>query len=298
MSERASESLVVGSHVARETTSKSTAGRARTLSDAVVIQLSRLVLLAMFLALWQWAPRIPGLTAFHFVDPFYISSPDRVAQRVWELGLGGHGRPTIWSPLITTLVATLIGTLAGTLVGMVGGLLLAESSYLERVLRPFIVAVNAVPRIAMIPIIVIIVGPTPTASATTAFFIVVFLVFYNAFEGGRSVPREVLQNVRILGATRGSIILRVRLQYVLAWTFAVLPNAISFGLIGAVSAEILTGAKGVGQILAAAVYTIDATLTFAVVVILSAVGASLVGLTTLARTRVLHWWEQGDGSAL
>ena len=148
------------------------------------------------------------------------------------------------------------------------GLLLSESDFLERVFRPYVVALNAVPRIALIPIIVIIVGNNAKSSAVTSAIIVVFLVFYNAFEGGRSVPREMLQNATILGARRWSRMLRIRMPFVLAWTFATLPNAISFGLVGAVTAELFTGSGGIGQVLVQAVNTVDATLTFAVVVIL------------------------------
>jgi NitT/TauT family transport system permease protein len=256
----------------------------------------RLVILGTFLALWQWAPQLPVLPGiFHFLDPFFISSPERVGRKVWELLVTGvNGNQTVWSPLGTTLGACLSGTAIGTVIGMALGLLLSESDFLERVCRPYVVALNAVPRVALIPIIVIIVGNNAKSSAITSCIIVVFLVFYNAFEGGRSVSREILQNATVFGAGRLSLMLRIRLPFVVAWTFATLPNAISFGLVGAVTAELFTGAMGIGQVLVQAVNTVDATLTFAVVVILSATGVIMVVGTSLLRGKVLHWWETGD----
>jgi NitT/TauT family transport system permease protein len=259
------------------------------------VQICQVAVLAAFLALWQWAADIGFLRdRFHFVDPFFISTPEKVGKKVWELLVTGvNGTTTIWPALETTLWATISGTAVGTLIGMSLGLFLSESDFLERVFRPYVVALNAVPRIALIPIIVIIVGNNARSSAITSAIIVVFLVFYNAFEGGRSVGREMLQNAKILGASRWSLMIRIRLPFVLAWTFATLPNAISFGLVGAVTAELFTGSGGIGQVLVQAVNTVDATLTFAVVVILSTAGVIMVVATSLLRSRVLHWWEDG-----
>lgn len=272
------------------------AGRARR---TLLIWLVRLAVIVAFLATWQWGPEVGFLTSWlNFLDPFYISSPAKVATEVWNLLTGSGGNPTIWPYLGTTIAASMIGTAVGVVLGAAGGLLLSNSDFAASVCRPFIIAINAIPRVALIPVIVIIAGPTATSSAITAVIIVVFIVFFNAFEGGRSIAPEMIQNARILGAGNASVMARVRLPYVLAWTFATLPNAISFGLVGAVTAEILTGATGVGQLLQTAVSTINATLTFGIVVILAVVGVLLVMLTTLARGRLLRWWDRGDAGGM
>jgi NitT/TauT family transport system permease protein len=86
--------------------------------------------------------------------------------------------------------------------------------------------------------------------------------------------------------------LRIRLRYVIAWTFAALPNAISFSLLAVVTAEVLTGAEGIGKLIVTALDTISATLTFAVVIILAVVGVILTAAGTLARSRLLFWWDE------
>lgn len=255
----------------------------------------QLALLCALLAAWQWVPEIPGIRRVSSTfDPFFISSPSRVGAEIVRLVAGTNGI-SIVGPLGTTLKSTFIGTGIGTLIGVLAGLVLSNSSTLARVLRPFIDAANATPRIALIPIIIIIFGPTATASSVTAALLVIFIVFFNALEGGRSIPRAVIDNCRILGAGPAEIMLRVRLPYVLAWTFAAMPNAISFGLVGVVTAELLTGVNGMGGVLSTAINSVQATLTFGVVAILSVVGLVLVGVTSIVRQRVLHWWESGDG---
>lgn len=264
------------------------------MKSRLVTHLAQVSIVAGALALWQWIPSIPVLSDLSPVfDPFLISSPTRVAEELWRLSTGAENSITIWPFLWETVKATLIGTAGGIVAGASSGLLLSNSNAANRILRPFIVAMNAVPRIALIPVIVIIFGPTLTATAVTSFIIVVFIVFFNAYEGGRTIAPQIIQNAKILGANELSIMWRVRLPYVLAWTFAALPNAVSFGLVGVVTAEILTGSQGVGRILVIALSTVQATQTMAVTVVLAIVGMLLVGTTSLLRGRLLHWWDQG-----
>jgi NitT/TauT family transport system permease protein len=116
-------------------------------------------------------------------------------------------------------------------------------------------------------------------------------VFYNALEGSRNIPSEMIQNASIFGAGRWSIMWRVRFPNAAAWSFASLPNAISFGLIGAITAEVLSGATGVGKLLLTSIDTTNADLTFAVVIYVGVLGVVLVLAATLARNRLLGWWD-------
>jgi NitT/TauT family transport system permease protein len=252
----------------------------------------RVGIVAVLLAAWQWLPQTPLHSAFVFLDPFYISSPDAVARELWGLFTGANSVDPVWPYLAASLEAAIIGLAAGTAIGALAGLLLSNSRNADRVLSPFIVAVNAVPRIALIPVIVIIVGPTRLSSVVTAITVVFFVVFYNAYEGGRKVSPEMLRSARLLGYSSKAIMLRIRLRYVIAWTFAALPNAISFSLLAVVTAEVLTGAEGIGKLIVTALDTISATLTFAVVIILAVVGVVLTAAGTLARSRLLFWWDE------
>lgn len=251
----------------------------------------RAVIAATFLLLWQYLPDVNWVRRqVHWMDPFFISSPSRVYRELGHLFTGSHG-PSVWPYLENTLKATLIGTVIGLGIGLAAGAILSDNPRLAQVVGPFITMMNSIPRIALIPIVVLIVGPTLKASVVSAVLVVTFIAFFNALQGGRSVPQHVLQNARLLGANRFQIMSRVRFPYVLMWTFAALPNAIAFGLLTVVTAELLTGSKGMGNLVFSATENVDATLSFAVVVILSFVGVVVVSLTEQLKRRLLHWAE-------
>ena len=258
----------------------------------VVVWLARTAIVVFVVAAWQLLPQVQALRDFSPIfDPFFVSSPDLVAHRMWNLAIGYHG-PYIWPYLLATLEGTLVGATVGIATGVGTGLVLSNDPRLTEIVGPFVAALNAVPRIALIPIIVILLGPTLGASIATAVLVVFFIAFYNAFEGGRSVPRDVIDNAALLGASQMRILLHVRLPYAAAWTFAALPNALSFGLISVVTAEILTGTLGMGRLMLNALTAADAGLTFSVVVFLSAAGLTLVGVSSELRRRWLHWWAR------
>jgi NitT/TauT family transport system permease protein len=254
----------------------------------------QILIVAVFLGAWQGIPDIPGITKVsRFLDPFFISSPSSVATTVWDLMTGTSNAGAIWPEVGITVGAALVGSAAGVIVGGVGGLLCGGNEELYKVVRPLVMALNAVPRITLVPIIVVVVGASPTADALSAAMLVVFIVFYNAVEGARSVSPETIEFTRLLGASKRTRLLRVRGPYSLAWVFASLPNAISFGLVGAVTTELFTGSRGLGQVMITAVDTADASLTFAVVVILAVVGIILFQGVDFLRRKSLSWWEAG-----
>lgn len=260
----------------------------------LIILAWQVLLLSAFLAIWQWAPSWGWLRhEFTFMNPFYISSPRLVAEKLYDLATGHNGFLRIWPYFWATMKSTLIGTSVGIAIGGVGGLILSQAQTAYRVLAPFITVLNATPRIAFIPIVIIIAGPGTTASAITAITVVSFIVFFNALEGGRQIPPSTIQNVSLLGARGWQIMLHVRFPYVVAWTFAALPNAIAFGIVSAVTAEILSGGVGLGGLLSQAINTVDASLTFAIVTVLAIVGATLVIAASQVSARVLHWLPGG-----
>lgn len=268
--------------------------RCRPRSRRLSVLSTQVAILAVFLALWQWLPSIGFVRSrVSVLDPYFISSPRETVRTLVSLMRGSDGYASVWSPALSTATSTLIGTALGTLLGAASGLFTSNYERLSEVLRPFILALNAVPRIALIPIIVIVFGPTQTATTFTAVTIVFFVVFFNAYEGGRSVRPEILENARILGAKPLTTMWQIRRPYTMAWTIASLPNAVSFGLVAVVTAELLTGTNGMGRLLLDSVTTIQSSLTFAVVVILSVLGLVLVAVAELTRRRVLHWWSDG-----
>ena len=246
------------------------------------------------LAAWQLVPGIPGLTKVSiFFDRQFVSSPSAIAAAVVDLATGAQNTTPIWGSLAETVRNAVIGTLIGMLVGIVLGLLLSNDERLSQVLRPIIVASNSIPRIALLPLIVILVGPNSRTSLFAGVLTGFFTVFFNAYEGGRTVPSHVVDNADVLGASGTQLMRHIRFPFVLAWSFATLPNAVSHGLLAVVTAEVLSGTPGIGRFLTNALVTSNAAQVFAIVVYISVVGLILVAGSDLLQRRWLHWWGEG-----
>ncbi|WP_107775045.1 ABC transporter permease [Nocardioides sediminis] len=259
----------------------------------LVINLMRLLVVAVLLAAWEFLPKIEALQETSKVfDPFFVSSPSRVFEQMQAMFTGSDGTFQIWDYAWPTIWASLVGTVIGMALGALCALVLSNFEMLSDIFRPFLIAANATPRVALIPIVVILVGPSATATITISVLVVFFVAFFNAYEGGRSVKPELVQNARLLGASQLQIVRTIRFPYVLAWTLASLPLAVTFAVITVVTAEILTGVQGMGKLLSTASTTANATLTYAVVIVLSVLGVVIVVAADLIRARLLHWWAK------
>ena len=258
--------------------------------DRAVVYTGRILVLATLLVAWDYLPQVHWLTSrYRFLQRFFVSSPDRVGTRIWDMMLGVHGSPSIWPYLEATVIPALEGFLLGSLLGFVVGLALSNSQRLNDVLGVFVVALNSVPKIAILPIIVIVVGIGGAVSVVSATVIVFFMMFFNCLEGGRSVPPAMFDNARVYGASPLMLMLRIRARYVLQWAFASLPNAIVYSIQAVVTVQILVGNGGVGGLIQKAITFLDATGTIALAVYLAITGIVLLRAAEFVKRRLLHW---------
>lgn len=242
--------------------------------------------LGVFFA-WEALTRIPWFVENTIFDPFFISRPSLIAKRLYEwVQLGPQ---SVWPHLWLTLQATFVGLLVGVGSGFLVGLALSRSQKLADIFHPFIVACNSMPRVAFVPLITMFFGLGLLSKVVTAWFVVFFLVFFNTYKGGRSINWELLAFCRTLGGSPRQILWRVRIPAAAAWTFAALPNAVSFSLIGVVLAEFVGSTTGMGYLMISALATLNATDMFAAVILLSVVGIILVSAITALEKRVMHW---------
>ena len=208
----------------------------------------RLAILLVLVAAWEWLTgikaiaRTPGL---YWIDPFFISRPSAIARRFAYLA-SGNARLTLWQMALSTIQSTLWGFLVGVSTGFAAGLVLGRHERLARIFDPYIVAFNSLPRIALVPLITMIFGFGLLAKIVLAWTIVFFIVFFNTFQGARSVDADLIHSARFLGGSDRQIMRTVIVPSALAWTFAALTPSISFALIGVVVGEFLGGESGGG----------------------------------------------------
>ncbi|RZL96305.1 MAG: ABC transporter permease [Variovorax sp.] len=256
--------------------------------ESFVVLAWQVGIFATFVGLWEGLTRLPWFVANTFLDPFFVSRPSLVAQRIYEWTLGSRAG-FIWPHLASTVVATLIGLVVSVVTGFIAGLGLSQSPRLARVLGPFITGANSLPRIAFVPLITMIFGLGLVSKVVTAWFIVFFLVFFNTFKGGQSIEPHVINFCRTLGASRTHLLWSVRVPFVMGWMFAALPNAVAFSLIGVVISEFVGSDTGMGYLIITSLSTLNATDMFSTITLLSVLGIALVSSIRYVEKRAMRW---------
>ena len=175
--------------------------------------------------------------------------------------------------------------------GFVAGLILGRSDRLSAIFQPFITAVNSIPRIALAPIIVLAFGIGDTSKIVTSWIVVVFLVFFNTFEGARSIDEGFVNAARLLGASEWQITRTVVIPSTMAWVFASLTPAISFALIGVIVGEFIGAERGIGRLIIESEARGEASGMMVAVVVLMLVGVVLSALIWRLQAYLLRWQQ-------
>lgn len=258
------------------------------------VTLWRVLILATALGLWEGLTH-PAVTrsvsrVIYFLDPFFISRPSAIAERFWYLN-SGVVRVPLWQLLLSTLESTLLGFAVGVSTGFLAGLALGRHDRLARVLGPYIVALNSLPRIALVPLVTMIFGFGLAAKVVLAWLIVFFIVFFNTFQGARGVDPDLVHAARFLGASERQVTRTVVVPSALAWTFASLTPSASFALIGVVIGEFIGGESGggIGYLIIASLGTLNAADMMVALLVLAATGIALASLIRQVEGRLLRW---------
>ncbi|AGL19814.1 ABC transporter permease [Actinoplanes sp. N902-109] len=242
----------------------------------------RLAVVVVWLGSWE-------LTASHWIDPFFYSKPSAIGDRLVDWFTTGTAFGSVWTQLFTTLQEAVLGFVIGAIGGVVLGILLGRARFAAEVAAPFIKAANAVPRIVLASLFVIWFGLGLTSKVATAVVLVFFAVFFNAFQGAREVDRNLVNNARILGASRTQVLTSIVVPSATSWIFASLHAAFGFALIGAVVGEYAGADKGLGLLIANAQGTFDAAGIYAGMIITTVLALLAEWLLTLLENRLLRW---------
>jgi NitT/TauT family transport system permease protein len=268
---------------------------------------------AVALAIWQWGydlhARLPWLVP-DLLDPYFVSKPSDIFDNFLTLSCiksklgtfngwlsGDFGKclarneNNLWFATGVTLKNTFFGFLAGVASGFVAGLILGRSDRLSAIFQPFITAVNSIPRIALAPIIVLAFGIGDVSKVVTSWIVVVFLVFFNTFEGARSVDEGFINVARLLGASEWQITRTVVIPSTMAWVFASLSPAISFALIGVIVGEFIGAEHGIGRLIIESEARGEASGMMVAVIVLMLVGVALSALIRKLQAYLLRWQQ-------
>jgi NitT/TauT family transport system permease protein len=228
-------------------------------------------------------------TSLKIVDPFFYGQPSLIWKRTIDLFAHGTEFGSFWTDIFTTLKEAVYGFGLGTIAGIVLGVLLGQSRFLADVLGPYIKVVNAIPRIVLGSIFIVAFGIGTTPKVLLAAVLVFFVVFFNAFQGVREVDRNLVANVRVLGASPLQVIRHVTIPSALTWIIASLHTAFGFAIVGALVGEVLGAQHGVGLVIRTAQGSLDPNGVFAGMLVIAVITLVAEYLITMLERRVLAW---------
>lgn len=216
------------------------------------IWFDRIALFVFFVAVWQALSET-------VIDPFWISSPTMVVERLWRITLNGdllwHTSATVWQALL--------GLGLGLIAGFALGLLLARYQRLATAVDPYLMGLYSLPRIALAPLFILWFGIGLLSKVMMAFSFVVFIFLLNTMQGLREVDRDHIDLLRSMRASPAFIARRVQLPSMLPWLFAAARISVGLALIGSVLGELLGANRGLGWYIEHASGRLDTSGVFA-----------------------------------
>jgi NitT/TauT family transport system permease protein len=239
----------------------------------------RLGLIAAVLGVWEYA-------VWYFkIRQFILPPPSQVFNALYN-GFASNLYP---EHIAITLFETFLGFLLGTVLAFFFGTVVALSRRVEYFLYPFIVMFQAMPKVALAPLIIIWFGLGLTSKVINAALVAFFPLMVNTIVGLRSAEEDRINLMRSLAASRWQIFWMLRLPNALPYIFAGLEIAMIFALIGAIVAEFIGAEKGLGMLIQSMNINVDVAGQFSILLILSCIGLILNGMVAYLRRRLLFW---------
>ena len=239
----------------------------------------RLLLIAVVLLVWE------GLVRFFAVPAFILPEPSNIFMALYR----GIASRLYIDHIGVTLAETLIGFALGTSLAFLLGTAVALSRRTEYFLYPFIVMFQAMPKVALAPLIIVWFGLGLTSKVVTAALVAFFPLLVNTIVGLRSADEDRVSLMRSLAASRWQLFWMLQLPNAMPYIFAGLEIAMIFALLGAIVAELVGAQSGLGMLIQSMNFTMDVAGQFSVLLILSLVGLLLNGIVTAIRKRILFW---------
>ncbi len=236
-------------------------------------------LLALVFGAWY------GLTRSGVLSPFFFGEPLAVLDRIVDWFVSGRIYPHLGITLLETLLAFALGTAAGLVIG----LWLALNNFASKLLDPYIIAINSMPRVILAPIFAVWFGLGIWSKVLLGVTLVFFIVFFSVYNGVKEVSPVVLNNARMLGAEHKHLLRHVYLPSATAWVFSSLHASVGMAFVGAVVGEYLGSARGVGYLILQAEGVFDINTVLAGVLVLTVCALVLDRLVGVFERRLLQW---------
>lgn len=240
----------------------------------------------------KFAPVILIVGVFVFWELFCLTAgiselvlprPTRILAAFFEYA------PAIWPHAWQTLYTTLVGFTFGVMIGLSLGVLIGSSKLAYDTAYPLLVGISSIPKVAVVPILVLWFGAGTVPAILTAMIICIFPIVVNVSTGIATVEPELEDVMRSLKAKRWEMLWNVGLPRSMPYFFASLKVAITLSFVGSVIAETVASNKGVGNMMLIASSSFNVPLVFAGLMILAIMGITLYAIFSVVERRMVGW---------
>jgi NitT/TauT family transport system permease protein len=247
-------------------------------------QTVQLVLLGVGLVvIWQLVAMFGNIPSILFPTP--LETLEELGASALSIVSGGFVGQALW----LTTVEVVVGFVLAAALGFAFGVIVAESRFGQRVVMPYLVAFNVLPKVAFAPVLVAWLGFGIESKVVMAILLAVFPMIINTAAGLASVDRNALMLFESIGSTRWKTLRRLKVPSALPFIFAGLKSAAIFCVVGAVVGEYLGGGGGLGELIRLSAQQLRMERVFALIAYLSVLGLVVYGLIGLWERKVVFW---------
>lgn len=221
------------------------------------------------------------------IQQFVLPAPSAIFESLWQW------RWPILENSWQTLMTTLIGFAFAIFIGGLGGIALGSSAVVYDGFYPALIAFNSVPKVAVIPVLVIWFGIGTVPAIITAFLLSFFPILVNVATGIATVEPELRDVLRALGASKRQVIMKVGLPRAMPYFFASLKIAMTVAFVGSIVAETVAANAGIGHLMLVASSRFEVPLAFAGLIVTGLMGVGMYIICVAIERRMTGWATRG-----
>jgi NitT/TauT family transport system permease protein len=237
----------------------------------------RTLSVAVFFVIWEYYGRR--------MDPIFMAPPSAIFNATIELIQSGALRKA----LIESLWPFAVGMTLTVIVGAVLGIVIAQWRIAEYILDPYINALYAIPRIALVPLIILWAGLEFTGKVTILVSVAIFPITVNTYAGIRDVRGSMLETGRAYGATEWQIFSKIVIPAAIPFIMAGIRLAVGLAIIGIIVAEFFTAISGLGGMIVEYANVFATAKLFVPIIVIALVGVVLTELVMWLERRLSKW---------
>jgi NitT/TauT family transport system permease protein len=240
---------------------------------------ARLAIIVVWFLVWEWTART------ELLPPAFIGQPSVFLASFYTHIVDG----TFPAATLITLQAVAIAFIIGSALALLTALVMTVSPLMERLFSPIIDALNALPRVALIPLFILWFGLGLTQKVASGVSIMYFILLSYTMAGAKSTDPDHLLLARSLGITRTAVFLKIIVPSAVPAIFAGLRLGIIYTVLGVITAELIAGGKGIGTLVSYYSNTFDPNGVFATLIMLIIITSTLTAIMSRIEKRIGRW---------